>query len=347
MEKDVYKKFCIQAYGLIIAILGMILIFTIIVDPLFQYHKPFFNIYIVNERYQNPGILKNFDYDAILTGSSMTENFKVSWFNDIGENIVKVPFAGGYSKDFNNVFKIAFDTHDIKIVYYGIDIFHIFTQNSNETRFELPEYLYDKNFLNDVKYIFNKDIFFNYTISNIEYLIKHIVKDNDLAYNWNNIHSFGKEKVLQNYSKSEEVELPINYYMTQYESNMKNIVEYIERYPNTTFKIFFPPYSILNYDNSKIDAQIAVTKRVMEDLLKYENVELYYFQNIKDIITNLDNYRDYSHYSEDINYYMYICMCKNNEHKITKENYLLEIEKLNNLVRNYDYDKLLNESNRN
>lgn len=93
MGENAYKKFCIQAISLIIAILVIIAIFTVVVDPLFQYHKPFFNIYIRNERYQNPGILKNFDYDSVLTGSSMTENFRVSWFEDIGESVVKVPFS--------------------------------------------------------------------------------------------------------------------------------------------------------------------------------------------------------------------------------------------------------------
>lgn len=93
MEKNAYKKFCIQAISLIIIALALIAIFTVIVDPLFQYHKPFFNVYIVSERYQNPGILKNFDYDSILTGSSMTENFRVSWFKNVDENVVKVPFS--------------------------------------------------------------------------------------------------------------------------------------------------------------------------------------------------------------------------------------------------------------
>lgn len=222
-----------------------------------------------------------------------------------------------------------------------MDEFNIFNNDSNETVTEIPKYLYDNNLLNDVQYMFNKDIFWDYTMITIQYLVKGIEKNNDLAYNWNTNYKFGKEEVLKSYNESQEnLKLPNNYYMTQYEANMKNITEYIEQYPKTTFKIFFPPYSILAYDNSKIDAQIAVTRRVMEDLLKYENVELYYFQNMEDVITNLDNYKDYSHYREEINYYMYECMCKTNEHIISTDNYLNEIEKMRNIVINYDYDKL-------
>ena len=95
--------------------------------------------------------------------------------------------------------------------------------------------------------------------------------------------------------------------------------------------------------NGQFDMQIEITKRVMEDLLQYENVELYYFQNIEEIITNFDNYKDYSHYNEKINYYMFECMCKNGNNRITKNNYINEINHMYEIVKNYDFDKIFNE----
>lgn len=272
----------------------------------------------------------------------MTENFRASWFENKETKVVKVPYSGAYSKDINNVFKLAFSTHDIKTVYYGIDIFHIFNKNVSSTRFELPQYLYDENILNDVKYLFNKDIFYQYTYYNIvNDILRKKIFNNDLAYNWNKNYKFGLEHVLINYERDiSDSELTVDYYLSEYEGNMKNITEYIEKYPNTKFKIFFPPYSILFYKDKK-EAIKMVTKKVVEDLLKYENVELYYFQNIEEIITNLDNYKDYSHYSEKINYYMYECMCETGKHRITKQNYKEEIDNLYNLVSRYDYDKIL------
>ena len=264
----------------------------------------------------------------------MTENFRISWFNNKETKTIKVPYSGAYSKDINNVFKLAFETHDIKTVYYGIDIFQIFNLDENKTRSELPEYLYDNNIFNDVEYVFNKDIFYKYTLFNI---IDKENQDNDLAYNWNDRFKFGKEYVLKDYEKiSPNKQLPVDYYLRNYNKNMANITEYIEKYPNTKFVIFFPPYSILYYED-KIDASVTTTEAVVEDLLKYENVELYYFQNEKNIITNLDNYKDYTHYNENINYYMYECMCKTEKHKMTKENYEEEIDKLYNLISHYDY----------
>lgn len=280
----------------------------------------------------------------------MVENFRTSWFETEEDKVVKVPYSGGYTKDFENVFNLAFENQKIKTVYFGLDIFWSnFSRDSEATRFELPEYLYDDNLLNDVKYIFNKDIFYDFTITNIGFFIKKINKDNDLAYNWNSNNDFSKEAVLASYSRPEisNVLVDSNYYMQNYEANMNNITKYIEAYPETKFVIFFPPYSILGWDNAirenKFEARMVVTERVVEDLLQYNNVELYYFTNIEEIITNLDNYKDYTHYSENINYYMYECMCKTGEHRITKENYMDEINKMRNLAISYDYDKIFEE----
>lgn len=182
-----YKRFCIQVFSLIILLLIIIGTINVIVDPFFQYHKPFMNIEIKDELYQNPGILKNFDYDAVITGSSMTENFKVSWFeNEIpSEKVVKVPYSGAYSKECEIVFDLAFHNQDIKTIYYGIDIFYIFKEDSEKVRYPLPKYLYDNNPFNDVNYLFNKDVFNKYTLYNIKNNLLNEKKDNDLAYNWN------------------------------------------------------------------------------------------------------------------------------------------------------------------
>ncbi len=279
----------------------------------------------------------------------MTENFRVSWFENANkdEKVIKVPYSGGYSKNFDIVFNLAFNTHDIKTIYYGLDMFkEFFSRESDITRFPLPEYLYDNNKLNDVKYIFNKDIFCDYTIYNIKNFVKGIKVNNDNAYAWNSLYKYGLTEVLKTYArpKIQQNDMDSNLYMPNYDENMKNITKYIQNYPNTKFKIFFPPYSILQWDtailNGELNKQIAITKRVMEDLLQYDNVELYYFQNNEEIITNFDNYKDYSHYKEEINYYIFECMCKTGENRITKENYIEEINHMYEIATSYDYDKI-------
>lgn len=342
-----YKKFCIQILSICIIILILIGTINLIVDPFFQYHKPLIDIQFTNEVYQNAGIAKNFDYNTIITGSSMTENFRISWFEQQNpdEKLIKVPYSGGYSKNYDKLFQIAFSTHDVKRVYLGLDNFYIFRTDPNATRSEVPEYLYDNNIFNDIQYLLNKDVLLEKTLPCIKNWLEGESVEEDLAYNWNQNFVFGEEEMLRNYTRPVKKQaLPEDYYMLNYDENLKNLTKYIEKYPDTEFVIFFPPYSIIDWDiqQGNLEARIAVTKRIMEDLLKYENVQLFYFQNVEEIITNLDNYKDYSHYNENINYYMFECMCKTEKHKINKENYLDEIKKMYNIVINYDYEAIFN-----
>ena len=102
----------------IIILLGIASI-TIIIDPYFHYHKPLSGLQypISNQRYQNDGILKHFEYDAIIIGTSMTENFKASEFDKIfGVNSIKVPFSGASYKEINDNLKTAIKYNsDIKL----------------------------------------------------------------------------------------------------------------------------------------------------------------------------------------------------------------------------------------
>lgn len=59
------------------------------------------------------------------------------------------------------------------------------------------------------------------------------------------------------------------------------------------------------YRTGERDAVIYNEKQVIKALLAYDNVEVYFYQDEKDIITNLDNYMDMIHFSKDINQQVY------------------------------------------
>ena len=76
------------------------------IDPYFHFHKPDTNQYyykIDDQRNQNDGISKHFEYNALLTGTSMIENFKTTEFDEIfGVDSIKVPYSGGTYKEIND-----------------------------------------------------------------------------------------------------------------------------------------------------------------------------------------------------------------------------------------------------
>ena len=71
MNKGLFVK-TLAVVLLVCVVLCCTLVVT--VDPFFHFHKPVSSLSypLVNERYQNDGIARHFDYDAVITGTSMT-----------------------------------------------------------------------------------------------------------------------------------------------------------------------------------------------------------------------------------------------------------------------------------
>ena len=117
-----------------------------------------------NQRSQNNGIIKWFDYTGLITGTSMTENFKTSEAEALwGGTFIKVPFSGGSNKEINDNIEVALRYNpNLSIVIRGLDLTR-FMDEKDAMRTDLgkyPTYLYDDDIFNDVQYVFNRDVFF-------------------------------------------------------------------------------------------------------------------------------------------------------------------------------------------
>lgn len=348
---DKYKKYSLITICLTLGMLTTVMVYTYIVDPLFHFHKPnpHFNYIINNQRYQNDGILRHFDYDAIITGTSMVSNFKASEFDNIFHTkSVKVPFHGGTYQEIDNNLKRALKYNkNVKYVMRSFDMETFFTDKDYKGGFDLNQisYLIDDNYFNDLKYLLNKSLFFNNVLS--KPIKRGTITSFDEAYNWNNDYPFGKEAVLNLYNRQDLVDKPTNVSEKEIQIFQENIdvnfVSLIENYPNVEFYYFFPPYSIIYWDElyrtKNIDNHLLGEKMVIESLTKYNNVHLFSFNDDFFITTNLEYYENALHYSEDINSYILQNM-KNNNHEITKDNYKEYLSKIKEFYENYDYDRI-------
>lgn len=97
------------------------------IDPYFHFHAPITDKYyylLDSQRYQNNGVMRMFDYDSVITGTSMTENFKTSEAEKIfGGTFIKTPFFGASYKEIDTNLQTAFDANpNIKMVIRGLDI---------------------------------------------------------------------------------------------------------------------------------------------------------------------------------------------------------------------------------
>jgi hypothetical protein len=126
------------------------------------------------------------------------------------------------------------------------------------------------------------------------------------------------------------------------EENLALYIEpYLEGMENTRFHIFFPPYSMLYwYDamaQNVAELRVEAIKQATETFLQYENVEIMYFQDKTDWITNLDNYTDTTHYSKEITDLMTEELCAS-ENVVTQENYKEKLEDFKAFVADFDYE---------
>lgn len=307
------KGFLITAAVLLLLCGGLVLLF----DPFFHYHKPlpFLKAVLWEKEYQVPGTLDHFDYDSVIAGSSVAENYNNRWFDDnFNCTSIKAIRSYGATADLCYFVNRAFEHQDIKNVFFNIDPSSLI--QDTQTTFEQtgsPMYLYDSNPINDVKYLWNKDVLFE----RIPYMIaSSFMKDYDEgeSYNWAQWKAFNEDTILYHYIRSNKYSdmKPDDEYIDICNDNLSLLKDVITKHPDTTFYIFIPPYSILWWDNLYHDgdtnAYLYMEEHALIELLNYPNVRLYNFQNAEDIVFNLDNYTDTLHFSPEINKYMCDCL---------------------------------------
>lgn len=347
------KQFTILVLSLLGTALVGIAALVIIVDPLFHYHAPlsFLSYRIDNSMYQNDGILSNFEYDAVIVGTSMSQNFYTSQAEELfGYDFVKVPLAGANYIETNELLEAAFESdNDVKFVIRNID--YSWMGDTDNTRYYeglLPEYLYDDNIFNDIQYWYSRDVLirilkdvFLYTLQGNE------TTTFDEYNNWSDDYPLGAEYFLFEdirypqeaeddvFTEAEEALISLHAY--------ENFVQIAIDNPDTTFYLFYSPYSIAYWDmldrimeiNLICDAKLLIT----EELLKADNIRIFSFDSNTDLITDLDLYRDYAHYGQEVSDWI-LDQLAAGAYEITADNYVEVIEADREFYLNFDYDGL-------
>lgn len=327
---------------------------TIIVDPLFHYHAPLkkaayqFN---AGQRYVNDGITLHWDYNAIITGTSMTENFKTSEMDEIFDvKSVKISYSGGSFYEIGENLKKSFASHKhIKMVIRSLDTGRIgLSADYLEPNFNYPTYLTDVNIFNDTYYIFNKTLLIEDTLETILATAAGSKRKSfDDFGSWDSTSVYGEEAVLSQYSrqsfKKKMRKLTDEEYENIYENMMKNVISIVADNPETEFYFFFPPASIVGMDSynniGELEAVFETQQYAYELLLPYENVKVFGWLDEYEVVCDLNNYKDPWHYTGEVNSKMLRWM--NEDYGLlTKENYKNYFEKCKTFYENYNYSEL-------
>ena len=352
-QKEAEKWFlkCLAGLGLLLVLTALT---VIIVDPYFHYHKPFsfLSYRLYEERYINDGISRHFDFDALITGTSMAQNFKPSQMDDLfGTSSVKETFSGaGYQEISQNLDRALSRNKNLKTVIWTLD-YNGLLRDHDWVQYEAyPTYLYDDNPFNDVSYLFNKSILYHGVLTNIAATLSgapSTTMDEYSSWQWET----GLDKILSSYDR-ENVNKndPTGFGEAERKAVTKtislNVLDVVNKYPDTTFYIFYPPYSICYWDALNLKGtpsrQLKAEQTATELLLACPNVKLYNFFDQYEVICNPDYYSDDGHYSAEISSRILDWIAQGTG-LVTKENYLEKLEQERAFYSGYDYESIYKE----
>jgi len=335
---------------LIVGFVGMV---NYIIDPFLQYRIPTF--YPISydsdkQRYKNGGFAKNLPYDSLILGTSMTENFII---DEVEKELhfqkaIKLSLSGGSAKEQSVTLETAIKNNQkLKNVLWGLDTFIFIGKADNLSYGEgsFPFYLYDLNYFNDYKYLFSIDTLKESSKAIINpFLVQDkFIYDQNRMYQWQ--HNFEQDFTLENVQDAWDDRGDFLYFEKdkqtfEYMKNSfdKNFLQIIKNNQQIHFIIFFPPYSILAFkifeERGQVNDILAFKRYVYTHLLQCKNVTIYDFQTANEITTNLDNYKDVTHYHQKINSWI-LKQMKENHYLITKQVLQLHLKNLQNQIKSY------------
>jgi hypothetical protein len=298
------KKFLAVAAVLLAACCLLVFVF----DPFFHYHRPWFGLKAVlsDKEYQCVGTLRNFDYDSLIVGSSVTENNNNGWYDSLfGCRAIKAVRSYGATADLCWMLDTAEENHSLRYVFYNIDPPSLWADpHTTFASSGCPMYLYDRNPLNDYKYLLNKDVL----LEKIPYMILKSLQgyDENESYNWWQSKTFSEKDMLSRYERPQNIVSmqPENAKQDALDANIKLLTDQVAAHPDTQYYFFFPPYSVLWWDasirNGERDFTVYNERSCMKALLAYPNVRVFCFQ-MQDSVTDLNTYMDVLHFSPEIN----------------------------------------------
>jgi hypothetical protein len=348
-----HKQFVIRLMIVLALLLGAFASFVYASDPYVYYHKE--GIYKrtfvknFNMRFQMAGLLRNLDYETVFVGTSMAHNFKEESINRLFDTTsLNATISGSSAREQRRALELALSSKDVKKVFWEIN-YDSLAGEPDRVDTTFPEYLYDRNVLNDLPYLLSSD-----ALKKIDYQIKNQDSVN-MDVDPSTFYKFGdKKKPLTIEMMEKELEgisaPPRDWHnLNDYKESFKeNMLDMVLAHPHVKFTFFYTPYPITRHNviqevEPSINKDRLETKLfIFEELSRFKNVEVYDFQDEKEITFNVANYMDRSHYFSFINEWMLEQMAAT-EPIQTREEYLTKIENLKEQLEGFAQGQLIEE----
>ncbi|HTW92760.1 MAG TPA: hypothetical protein VMH22_13795 [bacterium] len=322
-----------------------------VIDPLQHYRRAtFYRPLWENQRYYNPGFAKHYDYNCIITGSSMVQSFTPSEVGKkLSRRVLLTSIGGGRPYEENILLNTALRTGKVRTVIWGLDLneFGGGTKVLNFGPGSMPFYLYDDNPFNDYHYLLNLDVLVSDCRRALAANLLHLTRYNremnlDSCQYVADRFTFSRETTLATWrdalrQNAGPVQVRPGDLDTMKRCFDVNVMPLIGRHPAVEYYFFYPPYSVLFWSVSghRLETLMDLKRYIFQRTRGLPNVRIFDFQDIGDITMDLDNYMDYSHYSPAICRFMVDAMSRN-EYVVTDSNVEQKISRLESEVQKFD-----------
>lgn len=277
---------------------------TFWIDPFEHYRESEILPLYDQESYNNPGIARNYVYDAVILGTSMVEMSMPSVIDEcFSVSSVKLPMRGSHTAQMGWQLGHILAKRPLKLAVLAVDAYSLMGPPDDDE--EIVTYLWNDDLLDDVSYLLNRDVLLVKIPRMLKNRGKSLEGKRDAMYQWTDV-VFSEQSVLNTVQFSAQKEMqPADSRIERSTENIRrNLETYIAASPETRFVIYMPPYSAgywyLMTRGGLSEQQFRSRLRVCELLLSYPNVEIYDFSSRTDWILNLSQYFDYSHHSTDV-----------------------------------------------
>ena len=295
------KRWAIFTLTAAILLLSLCALTVYLVDPFEHYRESAILPLYDQESYNNPGIAKNYDYNAVILGTSMVEMSHPSVIDEcFGVSSVKLPMRGSHTAQMGWQIAHVLDTHELKLAILAVDAYSL--MGPPDDMEEIYDYLWNDSALDDVGYLLNLDVLLVRVPRMLRNLGRSTATKRDDMYQWTDV-TFSAQSVFDSFSFQPQREMTDpDYRLERSTENIRRHIEtYVAAHPETTFKIYMPPYSVAYWyvmtRGGLSEQQYRSRARVCELLLDYPNVEIYDYSSRLEWITDLGNFFDYSHHS--------------------------------------------------
>lgn len=295
-----YKKTTIAAILGFLTPVMAIMGFNAWQDPFHYYHSPEGSDFSENARWQNPGMIRNYDYDSVIVGTSRFENFKPSMFIPYGWKILKATAPGSMANEQLDTVSLVLDQGRAKRIV--LEMSHVsYTATARRSGSEFPSFLYRTSPETPFQYLLSFDLFLRAifptrrTQSTLEEL-----------YVWwpNYKNQFSEQQLIDKLidrceqpTEQKGIKPPTEDYLDRLES-------LIVSNPGVSFIAVFTPLSAIALGVEPASDQLPdpLSDRLefrldIADLAKkYENMILYDYATQSELVTELSRYKDPAHF---------------------------------------------------